>query len=151
MIARLIRIGLAALALLSGVATAQVVGAPTPVAFAGGASQRFVFGPSPWRFSVAGGFFAPSSSQLNETVDHWLSPLPDGGWVIFANFALSTGSSASSAVARERTPGNANVIDWAVTFTQSGGGGTATPLTFFGGGSSATMADGGFAAVWVLA
>ncbi|WP_343525572.1 hypothetical protein [Sphingomonas sp.] len=134
---------------MPGLATAQSPGSASPVATGGGGGPRFVFGPSPWRFSVAPGFFAPSASQLNETVDQWLPALPDGGWVVFANFALSTGSAASSPVARERNPGNANVIDWAVAFERPGGGGGVTPLSFFDGGSSATMPDGGFAMLWV--
>ncbi|WP_343526759.1 hypothetical protein [Sphingomonas sp.] len=149
MIGRLIAMALAAWIAIASPAAAQILGSPAPVAFGGGAGQRFVFGPSPWRFSVQPGFFSPSSSQLNETVDQWLPPLPDGGWVIFANFALSTGSAGNVAVARERFPGNANVIDWATVFTQPGGAGTATSLAFYGGAASATLTDGGFAALWI--
>jgi len=119
------------------------------LAYIGGGAQRFVFAASPFGQAI-NGFFSPSASQLNETVDQYLPPLPNGAWVVFTNFALTTnGTGAATPAPHEQYPGNTNTIDYAVTFTGVDGSGTRVDCLFADGKASTVIASDGFALLWV--
>ncbi|KQO50572.1 hypothetical protein [Sphingomonas sp. Leaf257] len=105
-----------------------------------------VFGLSPYR-TVGNGTttlaYAPASGFLNEVADNFMPPQPAGHRFVYLNFGFNSVDSAGP-TALETPPGNTNTIDGSVTFTAANGSGTRVAGTF-GGMSSITMADGGFA------
>ncbi|WP_288413483.1 hypothetical protein [uncultured Sphingomonas sp.] len=105
-----------------------------------------VFGVSPYRTvgnSSTTVAYAPASGYVNDVADNFLTAQPEGWRTLFLNFGFNSVVSAGP-TAREVLPGNANVIDYAVTFTAASGGGTRAQATF-GGQTSVAIPDGGFA------
>lgn len=105
-----------------------------------------VFGLSPYRTLGNGSTtvaYSPASGFLNETSDNFMTRQPEGWRTVYLNFGFNSADSAGP-TALEVLPGNTNTIDYSVTFTGANGTGTRQQATF-GGATSYTMANGGFA------